>query len=61
MDAERTQRTQPVHGDRPRDRTHAGTGAFPDPPRLNVAVLQEAGPQPGAELGRHHRCAAAVR
>lgn len=61
VDAERTQGTQPVHGDRPRDRTHSGTGALPRPPRPDVTVLQETGPQPGAELGWHHCRAAAVR
>lgn len=61
VDAERTQRPQPVHGDSPRDRTHAGAGALAGAPRSHVAVLQETGPQPGSELGRHPRCAAAVR
>lgn len=61
VDTERTQRTQPVHGDCPRDRTHSGTGALPGPSRSNVAVLQETRPQPGAELGRHLCSAAAVR
>lgn len=61
VDAKRTQGTQPVHGDCPRDRTHSGTGTLPSPSCLNVAILQETGPQPGAELGRHHCSAAAVR
>lgn len=61
MDAERTQGAQPVHGDGPRDRTHSRAGALPRPAFSDVTVLQETGPQPGAELGRHNRSAAAVR
>lgn len=60
VDTERTQGTQPVHGDRPWDRTHSGTGALPRPSCSHVAVLQETGPQPGTELGRHHRRATTV-
>lgn len=60
VDAEWTQRTQPVHSDCPRDWTYSWTGALPCPSCSNVAILQETRPQPGAELGRHHRSAAAV-
>ena len=61
VDAERTQGTQPVHGDRPRDRTHPGIGALTCPPRPHVPLLQETGAEPGAQLGWHHCCSAALR
>lgn len=61
VDAKRAQGPQPFYGDRPRDRTHSGPGALPRSSRSDVAVLQEARPRAGSELGRHYCRAAAVR